>query len=420
MLRRSTRLARARFEWAALPTDVQVYLLEYLAEEGCAFLFYMLAVSASVRRMAVTSLQRLTTVPPFIYDEKTQARYDKAMMRLLVMSSRMGTWCNLTALRLGVVSDAYTLLAFCEGSGFKSVQELCISVESASSLAYLVKELPALTNLEIAWDPEPGATFPELAPAPNLVSLILHLEPDDTPNCTLLLALASLTNLETLVLRISSFDLDEPHGQLDFPTWPRLKRLHLDCDILTDQHLQALLTRHPHVCSLSLYGTDRIAGLGLLANQSVTQLSLVNCMGLTSDALAAIEGTMPLKQLAVTYFDWTAEDCAFTLDALVSFITSFPKLEALQLDTFQQPSYGAEGSGHFSAEMLARIERSCPSIRQVLVAKDNDCLLDCLRTHAETLPRLSAAVAKVPSGDSVPWSYEAWQASSHVPPGRDW
>ena len=49
-------------------------------------------------------------------------------------------------------------------------------------------------------------------------------------------------------------------------------------------------------------------------------------MNLTSEGLLAFHNAMPLRKLALTFFDWSTENCQFSLDDIVSLAASFSQL----------------------------------------------------------------------------------------------
>ena len=165
-----------------------------------------------------------------------------------------------------------------------------------------------------------------------------------------------------------------------------------------------LLYNHPELESLSFYGLDDcslrgLTGIGEFMSSgvpsSLTALSLVNCMGITPEALIALAGVHPLRKLAIAFLDFKETEVNFKMADLLKFAAGCPLLEELQLGEFlfgeEEGEEEEESTVTLELEHLLVLEQACPRLRRFIIPGDFTFLQYLLVSEegVANLPRLN-------------------------------
>jgi hypothetical protein len=253
---------------------------------------------------------------------------------------------------------------------------------------------------------------------PSLRNLRLHTNNDvGEVDCgPALKPLARLTELETLILQLGA--------ETVFPVelWDafrQLRYLHVSCNV-SDGALRRLVDVHPMLKTLDMYGQDTTSMHGLIPSParvldgsaaSLTELSLVNCMGLTSDALGALAGVHPLRKVAISFFDFFEDEVDFNLPALFDFAAKCPLLEELLLGEFVA---NPPADLTIELENLETLERGCPLLRRFLLPPSTDGITSVMEYLLRSeegqarLPRLNSLCEVVEDEEDVEWGVDAF------------
>ena len=333
-------------------------------------------------------------------------------------ASRMGHWSVLKRLRLRAHSFLPVQNHKQFGEGFRSVRKLEVNVQNAKQLRRLLHvampQIDWLTLHEVPFG-EAHAMMMLVAQHKSVRHLrILSDCEDDFGEA--LLPLADNARLHMLELGLGP-ETQLPHKLLR--GCPLLQFFHTNC-AMDDAGLKLLVDSHPDLLTLSIYGLDNTSLHGLIpsdgVSSAITSLSLVNCMGIDSEALSALAGVHPLRRLAIAFFDFEEAECNYTMNALIQFAAGCPQLEELQLGEFVcEDGYEWEQKCSNPITMdsglkcLEALEQGCPSLRRLILPENSrigSWYTDARRTSAEGLSRLNSLL-EVKADEEVEWGAEA-------------
>ena len=443
MPRRSSRLstlvqapAGSAAQWDELPAEVLHRILTFLMEDGWMRTLLLGAMSSSKlwRDVALAQTRELTF--SLVHEG-----------RLMVRASQMGSWSLLHTLRLGEIYEPREessgkvsipafrkvarsdrrpksdelLATFGPACGFTAIDTLHINdmPRAPATRRVFAAVLKPLSNLT-ALDFSEGELFVDacvVLSMPSLRGRFRHLrlagirgETRYVREKAAMVALGKLPNLESLALQPGLGAAMPGCDGNDVPLRHSLRRMHLGTNLeldvdVDDGHVAAVMGGYTRLETLVI-DHGRVTGEGIRSN-SLTALSLHNCLDLTPEGLEMMVGALPaLAKLAITSPSFLTEviEVEYEPRHLLNFVASCHSLIELRLDELvtQDPDeegYVAPILRPYSLESLQQVEAGCRKLESLVVireplgeAEEGTTLYEMVTQHLDMLPLLARCV----------------------------